>query len=139
MAQVKEVYIVANLNFRRVVTAAMFLMVAYTVLRAALVWGALDEYGVNPWIFLALDVATAPPYVWGVGKMIQALRGIDPASMLYVGGGVAIVSFLLPYIYLYTVGYTTMPLSTKIVIGAIILVLFVAGPLREVIKKSQDR
>lgn len=128
-----------RLTFKRIMTFATLMMVLYTILRAALVWGTLSTYGINPWIFLFLDVITAPPYMWGIGKMIQGLRGVEPMKMVYIGGVVTLVTFLLPYIYLFMVGGESIPMVTKIIIGCIILVLFGAGPLREVIKRSQER
>ncbi len=124
-------------TFKRTIATAVLLTVVYTILRAALVWGALKSYGVNPWIFLVLDVVTAPSYVWGIGKMIQGLRGADPMRMVYVGGVVAIASFVAPYVYLFIAGHAMMPMLTKIIIGTIIAVLFTAGPLREVIRKAK--
>lgn len=128
----------ARLTFKNTITVAMLLMVAYTIIRAALVWRGLNGYGVNPWVFLALDVITAPPYVWGVGKMIQGLRGVDRMRAVYIGGVVALVAFMLPYTYVFIAGNATMPMTTKVVVGAIVVVLFGAGPLREVIRKVKS-
>jgi hypothetical protein len=113
-------------------------MVGYTILRAAIVWRTLEDYGVNPWIFLAIDIVTVPPYVWGIGKMVQGLRGVNPLRVVYAGGVVAIAAFVAPYGYMYLAGHAAMPMSTKVIVGVIIVALFTAGPIREVIKKVKN-
>ncbi len=126
-------------TFKRIRDSFILAVVGWTILRAAVVWGALDQYGVNPWIFLALDVATVPPYVWGIEKMIRAFRGVDPMKMVYTGGVVALAAFVAPYTYMFSAGHAAMPMVTKVLIVIIIVALFGAGPIREVVKKRQNR
>lgn len=110
-------------------------LVLWTVLRAASVWGVLQEYGVNPWIFLAIDVLTVPPYSWGLREMGRTIVGGGKLKRLYLGGIAALLGFIAPYAYLYASGYGSIPLSTQILIGLIIVVLFGVGPFRHLMTK----
>lgn len=57
--------------FGRAWVAAIF---GYSVLRAVVVWPTLGRYGVNPWMFLFIDVVTAWPYAVGQVRVVQGLR-----------------------------------------------------------------
>jgi hypothetical protein len=125
----------ARLTFKRTIVTALLVTIIYAIIRAVLVWETMKAYGISPWVFLIIDIITVPPYVWGIGKMIQGLRGLEQVKMVYIGGVVAIAAFLAPYAYLFIEGRATMPLSTKVVVGTIVVILFTAGPLRGVIIK----
>ena len=45
----------------------------YSALRALVVWPTLSTYGVNPWIFLVIDVGTA--WILAGGRYTDGLEG----------------------------------------------------------------
>ena len=97
-------------------------MVVYAIVRAAVVWPTLGNYGVNPLIFLIIDVGTAWPYAIGQVRVVQALR--DRAwSQVQVWTLVALVSFLAPYIYIVGAGSGELPLLAYIIILVLVLAL----------------
>ena len=79
----------------------------FCISRAIVVWPALLAYGVNPWWFLLLDVATAPPYALSQAMAVKVVR--DPRrsmreALLWMA--LLLASFLTPYGYvLLTAGY----------------------------------
>ena len=76
----------------------------YSLLRALLAWPLLVHYGVNPAVFLVLDVATAYPLALGQVRIVGGFRGRDYAAVQgwsVVAGG----AFLLPYAYLLVAGH----------------------------------
>ena len=74
-------------------------MLAYSFARALVVGETLSQYGVNPWLFLLLDVGSAVPLAWGQVRLVQGLRLRDARltqrSLLIVAA-----AFLTPYLYL---------------------------------------
>ena len=46
----------------------------FSVARALVVWPTLGAYGVNPWIFLLVDVLTAWPYAYGQVRVVLGVR-----------------------------------------------------------------
>ncbi|HVI69366.1 MAG TPA: hypothetical protein VM581_02815 [Magnetospirillaceae bacterium] len=108
--------------------AAIGITLAYSVLRFLLVGASLTSYGINPWIFLALDIITAATYVIGVEKLIAALikKGKYPLSKTIVWGVVAAISFAIPYLYLLT-GGQSLPMSFLLGLGFIVLLLLIGA------------
>lgn len=102
---------------------------AFSIVRALVAWPTLGRYGVNPWVFLLIDVATAFPYAYGQVKLIKVciakdLRSIQLWSLL------VLVSFLAPYIYIFIAGSGELPLLGYIIVLALIAVFGVASFLR---------
>lgn len=110
---------------------------AYVVLRAVAVWGELGKYGVDPFVFLVLDVVTIVQYTWGLTQLWGYMRGITSVKWMFVGAVSAIIGFTLPYIYVYLAG-GSMPLSTKLIVLAIILFIVIVGPYREWRKRRKE-
>jgi hypothetical protein len=126
-------------SHRRFSTPLVFLtanaaLIAFVVGRFASVAGTLDRYGVNPWIFLILDVVTVPPYVWGIAQMIRYISGVVSLYRMTVGTLAALIGFAAPYVYTYGAGYRTIPFSIKIIMAVIITVFLVIGPVKTLVK-----
>lgn len=76
--------------------------IAFSAARALIAWPTFGQYGLNPWVFLALDVVTAPPYGLSQALTVKILRDPErPAgdAVLWCAG--VVVFFLLPYVYLF--------------------------------------
>lgn len=101
----------------------------YSLLRALLAWPLLVHYGVNPAVFLVLDVATAYPLALGQVRIVGGFRGRDYAAVQgwsVVAGG----AFLLPYAYLLVAGHARMPVEMTGGVVALVSVLAAASVLR---------
>jgi hypothetical protein len=77
-----------------------FGVVVLCAARAVVVWPMLNEYGINAWWFLALDVGTAPFYGVGQAMGVKILRD-ERRPMRQAAPWVAMVlfAFLAPYLY----------------------------------------
>ena len=76
--------------------------IAFSAVRALIAWPTFGRYGVNPWVFLALDILTAPPYGLSQALTVKILR--DPSrpqrdALIWAAG--VIVFFLAPYAYIF--------------------------------------
>ena len=76
--------------------------IAFSAGRALIAWPTLGRYGVDPWIFLALDIVTAPPYGVAQAVTVKVLRDPDrPASDALGWAGVVFFCFFAPYVYIF--------------------------------------
>jgi hypothetical protein len=102
---------------------------AFSIARALLAWPTLSQYGVNPWVFLAIDVITAFPYALGQVKVVNGFRfrkyGAVQAWALVVA-----VTFLAPYIYIVAAGEERIPTVVYVVITALAVTFGSASVLR---------
>jgi hypothetical protein len=77
-----------------------FGVVVLCVARAVVVWPMLNEYGINPWWFLVLDVGTAPAYGVGQAMGVKILRDERrPMRQALPWIAMVLFSFLAPYLY----------------------------------------
>ncbi len=84
-------------------------IIAFSAARALLAWPALGRYGVNPWLFLAIDLLTAPPYGISQAVTVKILRDPTRPQRDALGWGLVVVAmFLAPYLYIF-VGSGEMP------------------------------
>jgi hypothetical protein len=68
--------------------------------RAVVVWPMLNQYGINPWWFLLLDVGTAPAYGVGQAMSVKILRDERrPMRLALPWIFMVLFSFLAPYLY----------------------------------------
>ena len=112
--------------FGRAWVAAIF---GYSVLRAVVVWPTLGGYGVNPWIFLIIDVVTAWPYAVGQVRVVQGLRHRD-WQKVETWGLVTLAAFFAPYAYIVGAGSGDMPMLAYLIIGVLVVVIGTASVSR---------
>ncbi len=101
----------------------------YSVARAAVVWPTLGSYGVDPWIFLAIDVITAFPYAYGQVRLVQAIRRRELGGT-QIWALVVAATFFAPYAYIVGAGSGEMPTIAYVIIGILVVVFGVASTLR---------
>jgi hypothetical protein len=109
-------------------------VVLFTVARFFVATGTLKRYGLNVWVFGAIDLLTAVPYGLGTARTVGALVDRDhrAASRWSL---VAAVSFLAPYLYIAWAGQTaTFPPAVYIVVG-LLLAVFGANAVWGVVRK----
>ena len=112
--------------FGRAWVAAIF---GYSVLRAVVVWPTLGRYGVNPLIFLIIDVVTAWPYAVGQVRVVQGLRRRN-WQKVETWGLVTLAAFLAPYAYIVGAGTGEMPILAYVIIGTLVALIGIAAVLR---------
>jgi hypothetical protein len=101
----------------------------YSLLRAVLAWPLLRHYGINPSAFLVLDVGTAYPLGVAQVRIVQGYCTRDYGAV-QVWGGVAGVSFIIPYAYLLVAGGEAMPMYVKAGLVAVVALIAAASVLR---------
>lgn len=107
-------------------TIAIALSLGYTVVRVTVVHATLAGYGINPWVFFLIDAITGILYVLGIEQLILAMdrRRKASGSKILVWSIIAIASFALPYLYLFTAS-RELPLGFTIGLGIIVLLFLV--------------
>ena len=116
------------------------IVVAWSVVRTIIVWAAVGDYGLNPWIYLAIDLVSATIDARSTPKMV--LYFIDNRYRLAVRWAViSLVAFLVPDLYIF-LGTRTLPNNLiAIIVGIISLTLLAAvvGVARKVHKGRIER
>ena len=105
---------------RRLSITWAVVVVAWSLLRAVVVWAALTDYGVNPWAYLAIDLASAGIDAITTPKFVLAL--IDSKYRAATKWGLlTLFAFVIPDIFIFK---TTreLPLVAVIVICIVIAV-----------------
>jgi hypothetical protein len=114
-------------------------LLAYSLFRAVLVNATLVSYGVNPWLFLIIDIASGVSYVFGVENLVLALiaKGNYGWRRTVGWGAVAAISFAAPYTYLFLSGQG-LPSSLLLGLGFIVLLLL-ASVVLSIVRKVRRR
>lgn len=116
------------------VGSAMIGGFVYAVVRALIASPALAIYGVNVWIFLAIDVLTVPPYIICINRTIRQLGSASCKGSVINGLGVAL-SFVAPYAYISVAGGAAMSPWAIVVFVLIIATFAVLGPIRTIVAR----
>jgi len=99
-------------------------LLLYTVGRFLAAGGTMSQYGIDARWFLFWDVATIPPYVWGIAKLVRGLTSADTNwGELVLATVVALVAFLGPYIYLVYAGAEEFPFTAWALLIVVIALL----------------
>jgi hypothetical protein len=110
----------ANLSFGRLGIAWTVALVVYSAARALVVGPTLGPYGVDPWVFLALDVGSAFPLASGQVYLVLALRQRNP-GLVQRWTAVVAAAFLAPYAYLLLGAARPLPALVYAVVGVLVL------------------
>lgn len=108
-------------------------LVFYSLARAVPVM-ALGTYGVSAWIFLAIDLVTTIPYVYGTSMMV---RGKTP-KVIVLAALVALSSFFAPYAYIAIAGGPHITWLVWCVIGLYVSVALVLA-VHKVLKDRKNK
>jgi hypothetical protein len=108
-------------------------VVAWSVIRTLIVWAAVGDYGLNPWIYLAIDLASACIDAITTPRMV--LSFIDDHHRRAIKWAVvSLVAFVVPDAYIFW-GTRTLPAKLIVVIVGIIgatLSVGVIGVVRKI-------
>lgn len=116
------------------------MVLAWAFIRTLLVWAAVGRYGLNPWVYLAIDLCSAAIDAITTPRMV--LSFIDERYRQAVGWGlIALVAFIVPDVYIF-LGTRHLPTNLIIIICSVIgltLILAIVSVLRKVHKGRSER
>ncbi|MFT3852587.1 MAG: hypothetical protein QM733_07615 [Ilumatobacteraceae bacterium] len=128
----------ATLRRRKVLSRTWgVVVVSWSLVRALVVWAALSEYGINPWVYLAIDLASAFVDAFTTPRMVLAFidnQYRDAAKWLLASAG----AFVVPDLYLF-IGTRHLPKRVILVIVTIIIVTATVAVVSVVRKVSAGR
>ena len=126
---------------RRLSMTWAILVVAWSLIRAVVVWAGLSQYGVNPWAYLAIDLASAGIDGITTPKFVLSLvdaKYHDAAKW----GAFTVFAFVIPDIYIFKTTHE-LPRMVVVVICIVIAVSLTVAVIGVVAKvrhgKSQNR
>lgn len=97
---------------RRLSITWAVIVVTWSLIRAVVVWAGLSQYGVNPWAYLVIDLASAGVDAFTTPKFVLALidgKFRDAAKW----GSFTLLAFVVPDIYIFK---TTHELPRMVVV-----------------------
>lgn len=101
------------------------IVVAWSIIRTVIVWAAVGDYGLNPWIYLSLDLGAALVDALSTPRMV--LNFIDDHLRKAVEWAlISLVVFIIPDLYIF-LGTRTLPKRIIVVICVIISLTLSAG------------
>ena len=120
---------------RRLSRTWAIIVVAWSIMRTVIVWAAVGDYGLNPWIYLSLDLGAAIVDALSTPRMV--LSFIDDHMRKAVEWAlISLVVFIIPDLYIF-LGTRTLPKRIIVIICVIIgstLAIGVLGVWRKVKK-----
>jgi len=109
--------------------------VAWGLLRVLVVWHYLAHYGVNPWVYLFIEVATSAPYGVATARLVTSLIDKQMRSA-YRWAMASAALFVAPDLYLVASG-RSMPVYVYVTIGMLVVGLGAASVV-SVVSKVRD-
>lgn len=101
------------------------LVIVWSLLRTLIVWAAVGDYGLNPWIYLAIDLVSASVDAVTTPRMV--LSFVDAHYRKAAEwAAISLGAFLVPDVYIFA-GTKQLPTSMVLVIVAVITVTFAGG------------
>ena len=122
---------------------AMVVLWVYDLIKFWLFSDLARTHGINPYMFLFLDMITVAPYIMGLARFINSLTGrAQKLHEVLVWGFILLVSTVLPYVYAAWAGKETFSFRAWSVFGLVlffILANLVRAIQAELIKKKDSR
>ncbi len=95
-------------------------VMTWSLVRITAVGAWLQDYGVNPWHYAAVDLGSSAPYSLASARLLGALvDGRNRAAVPW--GALTLVTFLAPDIYIFAAG-RALPWPTYVVVGSIVVI-----------------
>lgn len=115
-------------------------VVAWSLVRATIVWAAVGEYGLNPWIYLALDLGGAIVDAFTTPRMVLSFID-DHYKRAFNWAVISLCAFIIPDIYIF---FGTRRLPTRIIVAlcfiiGLTLTIGVIGVVRKIRKGRAER
>jgi len=116
------------------------IVVGWSLIRTVIVWAAVGDYGLNPWIYLSLDLGAALVDAYTTPRMV--LSFIDDHYKQAVRWAIiSLTVFIIPDVYIF-LGTRTLPGHLIIILSVVIgltLTTGVVGVVRRIRKGRTER
>lgn len=113
------------------------IVVGWSVVRTIIVWAAVGDYGLNPWIYLLIDLCSATVDARSTPKMVLYFID-DHYRKALKWAAISLGAFLVPDAYIF-LGTRTLPNNLIAVILGIIGVTLLAAVIGVVVKVHKGR
>jgi hypothetical protein len=112
-------------------------VVVWSIIRTLIVWAAVGDYGLNPWIYLAIDLASACIDAITTPRMV--LSFIDDHHRKAVRwAAISLAAFIVPDAYIFW-GTRTLPTKLIVLIMTVIGATLTVGVITVVRKIRSGR
>jgi hypothetical protein len=101
------------------------LVIGWAVIRTLIVWAAVGDYGLNPWIYLAIDVASACVDAVTTPRMVLAFVD-DQYKSAFKWAVISLVAFIVPDLYIF-IGTRELPTRIIVIVCVIISLTLSVG------------
>lgn len=113
------------------------LVIGWAVVRTLIVWAAVGDYGLNPWIYLAIDVASACVDAVTTPRMVLAFVD-DQYKSAVKWALISLVAFIVPDLYIF-IGTRELPTRIIVIVCIIISITLSVGVVSVVRKIRAGR
>jgi hypothetical protein len=116
------------------------IVVAWSIIRTIIVWAAVGDYGLNPWIYLSLDLGAAIIDAMSTPRMVLSFID-DQYKRAFKWAVISLGVFVVPDIYIFF-GTRKLPKTVIVVLCLIIgatLAIAVFGVVRKIQKGRAER
>lgn len=112
-------------------------VIGWAVIRTLIVWAAVGDYGLNPWIYLSIDVVAACIDAVTTPRMVLSFVD-DHYAQAAKWALISLVAFIVPDLYIF-LGTRELPRRIIIVVLVIISITLTAGVVGVVRKVKAGR
>ena len=116
------------------------IVVVWSLIRTVIVWAAVGDYGLNPWIYLSLDLSSAIVDAFTTPRMVLSFID-DHFKQAIKWAFISLVAFIVPDLYIF-LGTRTLPTRIIVVVCLIIgltLTVGVIGVVRRIRRGRNER
>lgn len=116
------------------------IVVVWSIIRTVIVWAAVGDYGLNPWIYLALDLGAAVVDAFSTPRMVLSFID-DHFKQAVKWAIISLGVFIVPDIYIFF-GTRELPKTVIVVLCLIIgatLAIGVFSVVRKIKKGRAER
>ncbi len=116
------------------------IVVAWSIIRTVIVWAAVGDYGLNPWVYLSLDLGAAIVDAMSTPRMVLSFID-DQYKRAVKWAAISLGVFIVPDLYIFF-GTRTLPKTVIVVLCLIIgatLTIAVVGVVRKIKKGRAER
>ncbi len=94
------------------------LVIGWAVIRTLIVWAAVGDYGLNPWIYLSIDLMSACVDAFTTPRMVLSFVD-DQYRAASKWAFISLVAFMIPDLYIF---WGTRQLPTRIVVMVCVII-----------------
>jgi hypothetical protein len=113
------------------------LVIGWAIIRTLIVWAAVGDYGLNPWIYLSIDLASACVDAITTPRMVLAFVD-DQYKSAVKWALISLVAFIVPDLYIF-LGTRQLPTRIIVVVCVIISLTLTVGVISVVRKIRAGR